>query len=638
VVLKGRILFIFSIFCLAFFLVVSKAFYVQVINSEKLKNYAANQFFKEYKKYPKRGNILDRNGNPLAINVHRYSIFGIPKLMKDLDESVKSLGQAMKDRKAWKAYRKMLVNRNRFTWLHRKVQLTADQVSAIQKIDGIFLEEDNSRFYPNGNLMSQVLGFVGNDNKGLGGVEYSFNEELKGQAHVVKYFKDAKGRPVKFQANDHNNSAKNLILSLDKNIQGQVEEYLKEAVVFHEADSGGAAIMNAETGELLALANYPGFDPNRPQKYPVKNKKLSFITDPFEPGSVFKTFTVAAALENGVARKDSNYYCEKGKMRVGNHVISEAESHEQHEWLSVSDILKHSSNIGTTKIAFDLGFPRFKTFLEKLHFFEKSGVELPGESKGIFSLGDKVTPLSLSNMSFGQGVATTPMQILTAYAAIANGGYYVKPTILKKESSVIDQGTEPVIGKAIVDDLTEMLGNVVVEGTASNARMKHFRVAGKTSTAQRVSPQGGYDGYIAGFVGFPLHLEKKFVIYVYINNPQKNGYYGNKVAAPVFNKIAQTILYREKDFRIEDIAQLQKEKKDIVNYRASAVQRKSYARGQIPDFRGMDKKSALDLAESKELNLVHQGFGVVQRQKPDAGTKIENGDTVTLFYAPPAYE
>jgi cell division protein FtsI (penicillin-binding protein 3) len=283
--------------------------------------------------------------------------------------------------------------------------------------------------YPNHDVASQVLGFVGIDNVGLAGLEYLYNDDLKGEPRIVKYVRDAKGRAIKFESEDIGGTAKDITLSIDKDLQAMAEKYLKEAVDKFDAESGGFGVMDAETGEILAVGNYPNFDPNDVNKSKEVHRKLAFATDPIEPGSTFKTFTVISALENNIAKPETAFYCERGELEVEGHIISEAESKKKFEWLTVSEILRHSSNIGTTKLAFDLTYPKLKKTLTRFGFGEKTGVEFPGESRGIFVNKDNVPPLSLSNISFGQGVATTGMQMPSSRVVTkekANKSFYLK--------------------------------------------------------------------------------------------------------------------------------------------------------------------------------------------------------------------
>lgn len=638
--MKNRIFFSFLIFCFLFAVVISKAFYIQVVNKERLLSYAKSQFIREVKEYPNRGNILDRNGNPLAINVHVYNLFTIPKNKSQaFYRQLKSLSEIVPELPLQKL--KTLVHtRTKYTWLGRKITLSESQLKKIKKLDGIFVESHSERVYPNRELMAQTLGFVGIDNTGLAGVESSLNTELKGKPTIVKYIRDAKGRPIKYETKAAEVIKSDISLSLDKDIQGALESYLKEAVLLHQAFRGGAGVMDAETGEILAIANYPTFDPNSASSFPVEHRKLSFVTDPFEPGSILKTITIASALEHKVAKPETKFFCELGKLKVQNHWISEAETHEKFEWLTVADILKVSSNIGTTKIAFSLKYPKLRDTLNKFQFGQKTGIEIKGESKGIipFKASDKVRPLSLSNISFGQGIATTAIQMLRSYAVIANGGYMVEPTLLKQTENQLKESNR-VISAKTAEEVTKMLiGVVSEEGTGDAAIIPHYDIAGKTGTAQRVSSRGGYDGYIGSFIGFPVNVNKKFVVMAYIDHPTANGYYGGVTAAPIFKKITQYILYKKKGFAqfAKYDEKSNKTNLDEVHSQQSATQ-KTFAPGFVPNFMGMDKTSAMQLAQERSIQLETNGFGVVTKQSIPAGTPIAGSGNLRLQFEAPTY-
>jgi cell division protein FtsI (penicillin-binding protein 3) len=636
---KNRIFFSFLVFTFLFAVVVSKAFYIQVVNKERLLAYAKSQFIREVKEYPNRGNIFDRNGNPLAINVHVYNLFTIPKNKNaEFYEQLKLLSKIVPEL-PYQKLRDLVKKRNRYTWLARKINLNDSQLKKIKKLDGIFYESHSQRVYPNRELLAQALGYVGVDNTGLAGLENSLNTQLKGKPQVVKYIRDAKGRPIKYETKAFEVASPDLHLSIDKDIQGALESYLKDAVTLHKGFRGGAGVMDAETGEILAVANYPTFDPNKASSFPQENRRLAFVTDPFEPGSTLKTLTVASALENKIAKPETKFFCEYGRIKVQNHWITEAESHEKFEWLTVSDILKVSSNIGTTKIAFNLQYPKLRQTLDKFGIAQKTGIEIKGESKGILSYGanDKVRPLTLSNISFGQGVATTAIQMLRSYAAIANGGYLVKPTLLKSSVSQLIPKNR-IISERSATYLTTMLISAVQDGTGTNAQIPHYEIAGKTGTAQRVSPTGGYSGYIASFIGYPVNVKRKFVVIAYVDNPTDKGYYGGLVAGPIFKKITQYILYKKKDF-----AQFARydEKSNTKNLDEVHIQQaqttKIYAPGYMPNFLGLDKASAIQMAEQRNISVELYGYGVVTTQSITPGTVMSGPINLRLQFEAPTY-
>ena len=636
--IKNKVIVVLLVLCTFFSMVLVKAFIVQIYDRSTLIEKSKKQIFRESKVFSHRGNIYDRNGSPLAINIQTYSLFTIPKNVRGGSESYRKLSQIVPNL-SYKKILKKIKNRKRYTWLARKISLSDEQVSAIHELGkngGIYIEPVPKRFYPNHELLSQSLGFVGVDNVGLSGLEYEFNNHLKGKPRITKYLLDAKGRPIKFESVDVSGEAKDLYLTIDKELQAVAEKHLKEAIIESKSNLGGIGVMDAETGEILAIANYPTFDPNDLKKSKTKDRKLSFVIDPIEPGSIFKTLTVASALENKIARPDTNYYCEQGKLKIDNHIINEAESAKKYEWLSVNEIIRYSSNIGTTKIAFDLTFPKLKRTLLDFNIGQKTGIEIPGESRGIFYSENNISPLQLSNMSFGQGIATTGIQILAAYSAIVNGGEYIQPTIVKDEFNY--RKRRRVISKQTSKELINMLVQAVENGTGGRARIPHFKIAGKTSTAQRPDASGSYEGYIPGFIGFPMNVDNKFVIYVYLDNPKSKHYYGNAVAAPVFKKVSQYLLYKNKEIKriVAGTTVNEKSSMDWLNVKQSSLNR--FKKGRVPNFEGLDKKSVKEIGKRLELRLVERGIGVVSKQTPSAGTKIDKNTVVRIRYSPPAYE
>ena len=630
--MKIKITSVFFVLVFLYISVIGKALYIQVLNRDKLLAYSKSQIVRKTKVYPKRGFILDRNENPLAINVQKYNLFTFVKNKNDLRKELKQLKKIVSKVKYQKILNK-INKRKKFTWIAREIELNESQVKKIKKFKSIFIESRSSRFYPNHELLAQTLGFVGIDNDGLAGIEYAFNEQLKGEPEIYKYLKDAKGRPVKFKSANLDKRAQDIVLSIDKDIQASLEEALKVGVEKHEALRAGAGVMDATTGEIWAVANYPTFDPNHAKG--SKHRKLAFVTDPFEPGSVFKSLTIASALENNVVMSDTNYFCERGKFKVGNHYITESDSTHEFEWLSVTDILKFSSNVGTTKIAFDLTYPTLKKTLDDFGVGKKTKIELPGESRGILDKKENIKPLRLSNISFGQGVATTGIQMLATYAPLANGGDYVKPTLLKISE------TNPVQKKKILSDktskaVTDMLVEAVENGTGGNARVAHFTIAGKTSTAQRSDETGRYSGYVSGFIGYPVNVDKKFVVFVYVDNPKK-GYYGNTVAAPIFKKIVKNILYKNKDYnRLARATKSTHKEMDKLSIKYSS--RRKVQKGIVPNLIGLDKNSAFRALDKIDAKYNHKGFGIVSDQYPAAGTVMTKNTIIKLKFQAPSYE
>lgn len=626
--------FIFIFFVTCFGIIILKAFRLQVIDKEILLSKYSKQIFRERKVYPNRGNIYDRNNNPLAINRKTYSIFAIPNQV-NFNSDYRKLKKFLPHINS-NELKKSLKKRNRFTWIDRKIELTDHQVKGIKELSGIFIEQVPKRFYPNGSLMSQTLGFVGVDNKGLAGVEHSMDKELIGGPKIIKFIKDAKGRPIKFEVEDPGIESKNIHLTIRKDLQAVAEKFLAEAVIKSEAIKGGVGVMDAKTGEILAMANYPTFNPNNGlSKSEVGQQRLSFISDPIEPGSIMKTFTVASAFENNIAKEDTSYFCEHGRMILDGHVITEAESNKKPEWLTVREILKYSSNVGTTKIAFDLGQKKMIKTFQEFGFGKKTDLPISGESRGIFEQEKKFSNIKMSNVSFGQGIAVTGVQVLSAYSAIANGGIYRSPKVIK--GAEVEEGRR-VLSEKTSKKITDILIDAVETGTGPKAKIKYFQIAGKTSTAQRPDSAGKYSGYIPGFVGFPVNVENPFVIYVYVEKPEKGTYYGNDVAAPVFRKIAEYMLFKNKDIKNLPSTKLIAEKHKIDIVQKKEAGRLRFKNRVVPDFIGRDKKTIQDFAKSNEITINYKGMGIVETQSPAPGSVLKSGEQISLILKLPSYE
>jgi cell division protein FtsI (penicillin-binding protein 3) len=631
---QKKIRFIFGVFAICFGCVLFKAFQIQVIDNEDLITRSRNQIFRETKVYPKRGHIYDRNGSPLAINIQTYSIFTIPQDVAEPQQTYRKIASLIPGM-SYQQVMARVSNRTRFTWLARKIELEKEVAEEIQGLEGVFIEAVPKRLYPNRHVLGQALGFVGVDNVGLSGIEFLFDTELRGEPRVLRYVRDNKGRPIKFESREVGSNAKDIHLTIDKDLQAIAEQALKDVVEEYNAQGAGLGIMDPFTGEILAIANYPFFDPNELRSSQEAYRRLSFVTDPFEPGSTFKTLTIASALENRVATSETNYYCEQGRFRVGNHVITEAESRRKYEWLTVEEILKYSSNVGTTKIAFDLTFPKLRKTLVDFGVGQRTAIQIPAESRGIFTENENIPPLSLSNISFGQGVATTGIQMLRAYAAFANGGYLVEPTIISRKAPV---EKKRIMSEETARSITAMLVEAVENGTGSNAKIPYFTIAGKTGTAQRVSPTGGYEGYIPNFAGYAVDVDHPFVMYVYVDNPKSNRYYGNVVASPVFKKVAEYLLYKNREFRHLENSATAVAGSQIDHVQSQLSSARIIGKGRAPNFIGLDKLSAERISEQIEHTVIHRGIGVVGKQSPAPGEALVKDKAIILHYTPPSLE
>lgn len=537
-----------TLLCL-FSVVALRAFYIQILPNKKLHALQEKQFKRVVTLQPTRGVIVDRNKKELASSITSYSLFADPSIIEKPRNTARKLSRLLG--KSWTTIYKQISDKDRrFVWLER--QMSKEKRDKIAKLDirGLGFVEESKRIYPYHNLLSQTLGFVGKEGQGLGGLEIKFNEELSGSQRKMFVQRDARGRPLIANGKLFNDQPDGSMIEItvDSELQYVLEQELKKSVQENEADSSVGVIMDVETNEILAISSYPDFNPNDALSASPDARKNRAIVDPFEPGSTLKPFIVAGALREKLLEPNTKYYCEKGSIKVKDRIIKESSSRHKWEWLTVSEILAKSSNVGMVKIGFQLGEKKTREILEDFGFTEKTGVALGGETKGI------IPPMpwrdvSLANISFGHGVAVSALQMANAFTAIANGGVLKEPLLVKSITDPSSGDREEFKAKRIRRVLSEdhaktmllmLMGVTQDEGTAKAARVPGFPVAGKTGTAQKVDiEKGGYmkGAYISSFGGIVPAHNPKYTIFVAVDNPKKK-YYGSEVAAPVFAKVA----------------------------------------------------------------------------------------------------
>ncbi len=548
--LKKNIQAIGLFFIIVFCIISVRAYFLQVLQANKLAQRIENQHKSRILLSPRRGTVYDRNGTELAVSIGVQSLYARPGLVTPDPAVVKKLAAILKLPRS--TIKKRITSGKNFVWLKRK--LTPGQAEAIQalEIDGLGFVKENKRYYPNKELAGQVLGFAGIDTQGLAGIEFEYDRLLRGRQTELIANRDALGRSLFIEGIQPNANIQghDLVLTIDKNIQYIAERELQAAVTLSEAKGGIAVVMDPWTGEVLALANVPLFNPNQFAKFSQSVRRNRAITDVFEPGSTFKPFLVAAALEEEIIKPRDIFFCENGSYRVNDKIIHDV---HPHGWLSVTKILKYSSNIGVSKISKHLGKESFYQYIRKFGFAEETGIQFPIEATGFVPLPYRCSDHTQSAMAFGQGISVTPLQLAGAYSSLANGGHLVRPYIVKK---IIDgQGNcireqEPFIRHRVVSEQTahrvrSMLQSVVSKGgTGSKAAITGFTVAGKTGTSQKIQQfQKGYcdKRAIASFAGFAPADHPYITVLVIIDEPQKMSY-GGEIAAPVFSRMSKLIL------------------------------------------------------------------------------------------------
>ncbi|HRZ86714.1 MAG TPA: penicillin-binding transpeptidase domain-containing protein [bacterium] len=542
-----RIVFLL-LFCILSALIVRLS-YLQYVLRDAFVSKADNQHKMTLVLEPKRGEIYDTKGRVLALSVPTRSLFAVPGDIDSPFKVVEALSGPLGIEKG-ELFRK-ITQQKTFVYLKRKVDRELAQEIDKLKLKGVYSHEDTKRFYPKGELLANIIGVVNIDDDGLEGVELFCNRYLKGTRGVRLSEKDAAGReiiPLRFQEVppiDGNN----IHLTIDEVVQHIAEKELDAAYAAFHPKNASAIVMDVRTGDILAIANRPTFDPNNVNAAPPENRRNYAVTDFFEPGSTFKTITGAAALNEGAVRLTDTFFCENGSWKVPGKIL-----HDSHGYgtLTFKEIIEKSSNIGICKVAARLGAAKLSKYIRDFGYGALTGITLPGEVCGILRPVQRWSKMSMTAIPMGQELTVTPIQMVRAYAAIANGGILLKPRFIK--SIVTAQGElvkeykpEPVrrvVSEKATRELIAALKGVVGEGgTAKRASIDGYEVAGKTGTAQKVGPDGRFSHtlYFASFIGFVPADNPRVVIMVCLNEPRPQ-YYGGVVAAPAFSEIARGVL------------------------------------------------------------------------------------------------
>ncbi|MDX9962664.1 penicillin-binding protein 2 [Desulfobacter postgatei] len=538
-----RICFIrfFLLLCLAG--IVIRSFDIQILQGKALKKKAENTYVRRITIQGDRGLILDRNSNKLGASTEAPDITADPTQIANVRQAAGQLVQIIGGSQA--EIEKKLSQKRRFALLASRVAPhRADEVKKLN-IVGIYIQDNSKRFYPNRSLAAQVVGFTGKDDHGLEGLEFSYNDFLEGLTLKTEEYRDGQGTVLDTGKKKREGlKGSTIVLTLDKKIQFFSEQALEQAVKEHRGTSGMALVMQPATGELLAVAHYPEFNPNNYGDFSRKRYRNRAVADTFEPGSIMKVITVAAAIERGMPAT-TIINCEKGRYRIGRSVI-----HDTHpyDYLTPSQIVKVSSNIGAAKIAQDVGPKAMYYYLNAFGFGTKTGINCSAESSGVLLPLNRWTNIDAVAMSFGQGMSVTALQLVSAVSAIANGGKLMKPMLVKKilsNSGEIIQDNKPCVIRQVISAKTagiikEMMSTVVEEdGTGTKAAIPGYRVCGKTSTAQKADKETkrySHSKFTAAFAGFAPFDNPALAILVVVDEPRQN-HYGGIVAAPAFKDI-----------------------------------------------------------------------------------------------------
>jgi cell division protein FtsI/penicillin-binding protein 2 len=544
----GRLIFASSVFTVLIFLVLYKFFNIQVIHGKELSEVARKQRIRKVFQEALRGSIYDRVGRELTVNLQLASVYAVPRKIKNKKKVAKVLSKNLNLPYSFVFNR--LKRDKLFVWLKRKVKKDAIKKIKKQKLKWIGFLPERKRFYPKGKLSSQIIGFTGIDLQGLYGLEKQYDDILKGTPGEIIAERDVRGEviPSGFYKFKPPVNGRHIVLTIDETIQSILEGEIEKMVKNFKAETGIGIIMKVKTGEVLAMASYPDFDPNFYFKYKKEYWKNKAIQYTYEPGSTLKVILASIALETGKYRRGRSYYT-SSPLKVGRHLIRNAHN-EALGWLNLKDIVVYSSNVGAAQVAFDLGEETYIKFLRKFGFGEKTGISLPGEENGIFPR-LPLRKVTLANLGFGQGISVTPIQLLNAISSLGNKGMLLKPYILKyikSPSGKIEKEFKPQVIRRVVSEKTanevlEILHQIVKRSTGKKAEVNNYFVGGKTGTAQKAIRGVGYSNskYIASFIGLAPLPEPEISVLIIADEP-KTSSYGGVVAAPTFSAVVERTL------------------------------------------------------------------------------------------------
>lgn len=622
---------------------VLRLFFLQIVDTSDLEAKNLSQVQVDRKLQSPRGTIYDRHGSPLAMSVVTKSLYADPQMLKknpeDIAELVAPYVSISKE-----AIVENLKEDTAFVWLDRMME--PDKSKAVEKIiedkklEGLNFVEESKRYYPNGNLAAQVLGFVGTEDKGLDGLEMVLDDELKGGLTKEVVATDRKGNAIfgSVLAQYLPDKGKSVTLTIDATVQFIAERALEQAMVDIKPAHASVIVMDPKTGEILAMANRPTYDPNHYDKGKEQDFKNIAVTNLYEPGSTFKPIIASAALASGKWTVDT-VYNDTGSIMASGHVMQNWNG-EGYGKVRLLEILKFSINTGMARLGLTTGPEILSEYVHKYGFGQPTGIELPGEGEGLLFNPEEMADIDTASMSIGQGIAVTPLQMVRAFGAIANGGILMKPHIVKAynnpDGTVASETQTESQGQAIPENvastIVDILEKEVSEGGGNKAMVEGYHFGGKTGTAQKLNTEyGGYlDGrYIASFIGFGPVEDPKFVVLVAIDDPSNGSIYGSQIAAPVFKDImSQLVRYY----------QISPSVKEEVKVGATTVQtlpnpsKNSDGSVTLPNFAGFPYGAVRDWLNEAGLYFKPDGTGNAISQDEAPGSAAFPGDAITVHF------
>lgn len=635
----GRIVFLYVLFFLFFLIVTGRVFYLQIYQGDYFRELAFENRNSTIEISTRRGAIRDVNGNVLAVSAAVDTLYAEPSRVKSPEIVADNLALVLEmDRQD---LLEKLTRKSSFVFIARKIDFEKAQELKQIKIDGKSLQEsglgfiiEQKRYYPLKAVAANVIGFSGLDGNGLEGLEYSCEEILSGKTGVIRGEKDPRGVviPGTVTLDEGKEDGNDVYLTIDERVQSYAQETLREASSTNKFKSGTIIVLQPESGKILAMASYPEYDANQYASSKAEDRKNLAVSMIYEPGSTFKIVTAAAAIEEKVAFSGEGFNC-LGYINVKGGRIR-CHDNRAHGKQSFSDIVVNSCNVGFVELGLNrLGKENFFRYIRMFGFGQKSGINLPGEEKGIMRDEKNTVPLDLATISIGQGIAVTPIQIVMAAGAIANGGNLMKPQIIDRivEASTgrLVKKTKPEVRQQVMlpenaRQLRNILQQVVEEGTGKRAFAKNYSVGGKTGTAQKVSASGGYikGNYVASFVGFAPVDKPRLVILVVIDEPQ-GAYYGGEVAAPIFLKVmtrALEIIDYQPGIDLNKLA---------LNSKGDVEATKKFS---MPDLVGITTAQAIEVLTDVGVKFqLHGGGQVITQTLPQPGGVISSNVQVALI-------
>jgi cell division protein FtsI/penicillin-binding protein 2 len=604
--MQKRLLLLETVLILAALCVEGRLVYLQVFKHGDFSRMAYRQQFSHKETRAARGMIKDRSGELLAMNIGLFNVSAHPNQIKDKVQAAAALSRALGE--PYSTMLSTISGEKSFVWLARPVPYERSQAVENLKLEGIEATREQRRFYPDREMASHVLGFAGIDNQGLTGLERSYDSVLTGKKGMVITERDARGRAVLADSKKVKGAeGLGLVTTIDKTLQHVAQVELVKAFEKYRCKAASIVVLDPKTGEILALANYPTFDPNRFEAYSKETWKNRVVNDQFEPGSTFKLITAVGALEEGIVNEEDKFFCENGSYKTDfGRIVSD---HEKHGWLTFREVFGYSSNIGMVKVGNKLGKEELYRYSKRFGFGETTGIDLPGEANGLLRPLTKWSGTSMSTIPYGYEVSASPLQVIEAYAAIANGGMMMKPYLVKRlensEGVAVKEFTPKklrrVCSAKTARRVTEMMKWVVEKGTGTAVALPTYPIAGKTGTAYKFM-NGRYSkyNYVSSFVGFVPADDPKFVIYISLDDP-RGLYWGGYTAGPVFKEVAKRALAYAMVPAVNPDAAI-----------TTANDKRA-----VPSFAGLTRRQCEWLAERDGLRLKFQGSGerVVQQSE-----------------------